>query len=303
MHRHQSITGLHIEPTNICTLKCAGCARTQFIQQWPQHWRNHSIDIDALMQFLDIDLQGIMVELCGNYGDPIYHPDLLTLVTQLKQRGARIGISTNGSYQTESWWQQLVLLLDPEDFVQFSVDGTPENFTQYRENANWESIETAMRVCAQATVRTVWKYIPFAYNTETIEQAQQLSEQLGIDQFRIVLSDRFDSTTQHLLPSGQFLGSRYQAQQQWKQDHTQPLLSPKCNSGNEHYISADGHYVPCCYLHDHRFYYKTQFGKDKKQYAITDTTLTAILNQPAVIDFYQSLPAQSGCQFNCAQTV
>lgn len=250
-----------------------------------------------------MDLQGVMVELCGTYGDPIYHSDLLNLISQLKQRGARIGITTNGSYQTEPWWEQLVLLLGADDFIQFGVDGTPENFTQYRENANWKSIETAMRVCAQSSVKSIWKYIPFAYNIETIEQAQQLSESLGIDQFRIDLSDRFDSATQHLIPSGQFIGSRYQSQQQWKQDHAPVSLKPKCDTGKEHYVSADGYYVPCCYLHDHRFYYKTQFGKNKRQYAIADTTLTTILSQPAVIEFYQSLPEQSGCQFNCAQTV
>jgi organic radical activating enzyme len=299
---HQPITGLHIEPTNICTLKCAGCARTRFIQQWPQHWRNHSIDINTLMQFLDIDLQGVMVELCGNYGDPIYHPELLSLVSQLKQRGARIGISTNGSYQTEHWWQQLTLLLDSEDFVQFSVDGTPENFTQYRENADWDSIEMAMRTCAGASVQTVWKYIPFAYNTNTIEQAQQLSESLGIDQFRVVLSDRFDSATQHLLPDEKFLGSRYRAQQQWKQTHDSALLEPKCHRGNEHYVSAEGYYVSCCYLHDHRFYYKTPFGKHKSLYSIKETTLTNILSRPDVVNFYQTLPDQPGCQFNCSKS-
>ena len=254
------------------------------------------------MQFLDVDLQGVMVELCGNYGDPIYHPDLLNMVSQLKSRGARIGITTNGSYRTEDWWQQLALLLNADDFVQFSVDGAPENFTQYRVNADWATIEIAMRVCSQATVQTIWKYIPFSYNTHTIEQAQQLSQDLGIDQFRIDPSDRFDDATKHLLPAGQFLGSRYQSQRQWKQDHSQNLLDPKCSRGNEHYVSADGYYVPCCYLHDHRFYYKTQYGKNKPQYAIANTTLTKILDQPAVIEFYQSLPTQSGCQFNCAQT-
>jgi hypothetical protein len=53
-----NITGFHIEPTNICTLKCAGCARTKFIDQWPQHWKNHSIDIEKLLKFIDIELVG-----------------------------------------------------------------------------------------------------------------------------------------------------------------------------------------------------------------------------------------------------
>ncbi len=77
------ISGLHIEPTNICTLKCPGCARTRFLDQWPQHWKNHSLDVDQLLKFLDIDLSNLDIVLCGNYGDPIYHPDLIDFVTKL----------------------------------------------------------------------------------------------------------------------------------------------------------------------------------------------------------------------------
>ena len=50
------VTGFHIEPTNICTLKCPGCARTQFIDKWPSRWKNYNLDINKVMNFLDIDL-------------------------------------------------------------------------------------------------------------------------------------------------------------------------------------------------------------------------------------------------------
>ena len=135
-----AIVGFHIELTNICTLKCAGCARTMFIDQWPQHWRNHSLDIEQLLKFLDCDLQGKILTLCGNYGDPIYHPDFLNIVSKFKQRGAVVDIITNGSYKKQEWWHELGTLLTDQDSVAFSVDGIPDNFTQYRVNANWPSI-------------------------------------------------------------------------------------------------------------------------------------------------------------------
>jgi len=304
-HRHlpiDSITGFHIEPTNICTLKCPGCARTRFIDQWPQHWQNHSIDVSALMQFLDVDLTGRQIMLCGNYGDPIYHPDFYNLVSQLKQRGSIIHITTNGSYRSVNWWQRLVALLDGQDSITFSVDGIPDNFTQYRINADWESIKSAMTTCSSSAVTTIWKYIPFSYNVNDIDQAQQLSQSLGIKQFQVDPSDRFDALTDHLKPSEKFLGNRFTAQQTWMQDKSTAGVQPKCVDGRQHYISADGYYVPCCYLQDHRFYYKTNFGRQKKLYNITDHTLSEILSRPAVIDFYHSLPEQAGCQFNCPQT-
>ena len=296
-----NIAGLHIEPTNICTLKCAGCARTRFIQQWPQHWKNHSIDIQDLIRFLDCDLEGKKINLCGNYGDPIYHPEFHDLVGALKQRGCVITIITNGSYRSVEWWQQLTTMLDSTDTVIFSVDGTPENFVQYRVNADWPSIEQAMLTCAQSQVRTVWKYIVFSYNQHDIESADQLRSQLGLDEFRVEHSDRFDQQTEHLKPTVEFLGSRYNEQQNWKHNQTSTALDPKCANQQQHFVSAEGYYGPCCYLQDHRFYYKTPFGKNKSAYRIADTTLSKILTQSTTVEFYNNLPQQSGCQYNCPQ--
>jgi len=297
------ITGFHIEPTNICTLKCPGCARTRFIDQWPQHWKNHSLDIDELLTFIDIDLSGNKINLCGNYGDPIYHPDFIELVTCLKARGAVITITTNGSYKTQHWWEQLISKLTPADTITFSVDGTPENFTQYRVNADWESILIGMQVVAQSVCNSAWKYIPFSYNQNNIEEAQQLSKDIGIKHFRVEFSDRFDAQTEFLKPDDTLIGSRYVAQVQWKTNNTISTVSPKCHQGQDHFITADGYYTPCCYLADHRFYYKTTFGKNKKQYDIRQHTLTEILQQPQTVEFYQTLDQQPGCQYNCPKTV
>ena len=297
-----NIAGLHIEPTNICTLKCAGCPRTRFIQQWPQHWRNHSVDVAELMQFLDCDLEGKQIILSGNYGDPIYHPEFHNLIQQLKQRGCNIELTTNGSYRSIEWWQKLAGLFDSQDTVIFSVDGLPDNFTKYRINADWPSIEQAMKICAESAAKTVWKYIVFSYNQADIESADQLRSQLGLSQFRIEHSDRFDKQTEHLRPDSEFIGSRYDQQQNWKQNKLPLGLQSKCNNQKEHFISADGYYVPCCYLQDHRFYYKTQFGKNKSVYKISDNTLSQVLNQPATIEFYNNLSQQPACQYNCPQT-
>ena len=117
------IAGLHIEPTNLCTLKCAGCARTRFIEQWPQHWHNYNLDIDLVLKFLNIDLTGLPIILCGNYGDPIYHPNFIDFVKQLKQRNAWLHIITNGSYQKATWWQELTKVLDKNDTITFTNSG------------------------------------------------------------------------------------------------------------------------------------------------------------------------------------
>jgi len=291
--------GIYIEPTNICTLKCAGCARTTFLSQWPQHWRNHSIDIDQLMQFLDLDLAGKKVLLSGNYGDPIYHPDFVDLVARLKLRGARLEITTNGSHLKADWWHQLVSHFTAADVITFSIDGLPSNFTQYRQNADWSSISQAIKICVDSPAQVVWKYIPFDFNQHDIAQAQQLSQELGFDSFRVDPSKRFDDVaTVDLKPNSQLVSEEYQSRVTWKQtSHGQ--VNAKCQNQQEHFITADGYYTPCCFIADHRWLYKTQFGKQKNSYSIKHNTLTGILAQPQVIEFYDHIPDQPVCQFSC----
>ena len=296
------IQGIDLEPTNICTLKCPGCSRTQFIEQWPQHWQNHSLDRSALMKFLDIDLSGLPVVMCGNYGDPIYHPDLVGMVRDLKQRGvAKIDLTTNGSHRKQSWWQEFTAELSADDVVTFSIDGIPENFTQYRINGDWPSILTAINECVKSPCKTAWKFIPFSYNQHDIEQARQLSQDLGIDSFEISLSDRFDEKTMHFKPNNELIGIRLENQQNWKKSILAKTINPQCHSGTMHFISADGHYAPCGYSIDHRFYYKSEFGKNRKQYSIQNTTLSEILTRSQVTEFYNNLTQQPVCQFNCGE--
>ena len=295
-----SIKGFHVEPTNICTLKCSGCARTRFIDQWPQHWKNQNINIDSLLRFLDLDLTNKKITLCGNYGDPIYHPDFVDLVKQLKARGTTLSIVTNGSYKKQNWWQELVSNLDSTDSITFSVDGTPENFTQYRVNADWESIRIGMDVVANSHCDSSWKYIPFAFNQTDIEQTKKLSQSIGIKHFCVDPSDRFDDQTRELIPAAAALiGARYSAQIAIKSNNSASTVDPKCQSGQEHFITAEGYYSPCCFLADHRFYYKTPFGKNKKQYSIDQYTLSQILERSQTIEFYQVLDQQPGCQYSC----
>ena len=297
-----AITEFHIEPTNICTLKCSGCARTRFINQWPQHWKNHNLNIDELLRFLDIDLTGKRIVLCGNYGDPIYHNDLIDFVKKLKARGVSLSITTNGSYKTQQWWEELVDNLSSSDTINFSVDGTPENFTQYRVNADWESIQVGMKVVANSKCNSSWKYIPFAFNQTDIDQVEKLSQDIGIKNFRVQFSDRFDEQTQELLPDISMMGPRYAEQSKWKSNNSELKVNPRCQSGKDHFITAEGYYSPCCYLADHRFYYKTIFGKNKSQYDIRKHTLSEILQHPQTIEFYRTLDQQPGCQYNCPNT-
>ena len=164
----------------------------------------------------------------------------------------------------------------------------------------WQGID----ICVAHRINCVWKYIVFAYNQQDIERARQLSQDLGMTDFVVDHSDRFDDTTQHLMPDAQFLGDKYQTQQKIKTQDSTGKVAPKCAAGDHHFISAEGFYTPCCYIGDHRFYYKSQFGKNKSVYDIRKNSLSQLLIQDPVVDFFSNLESSplAVCQFNCPKT-
>ena len=237
------VNGIHIEPTNICTLKCPRCARTNFLETFTtKAWSNQNLDLETLKKFLDIDLKNVKVLLCGNYGDPIYYPDLFPMIQYFKNQKSNITLVTNGSYRKEIWWEELVSLLSENDTIIFSVDGTPENFIQYRVNADWDSIYAGMRIVAKNNINSIWKYIPFSFNENDILETKELSQKIGLKKFIIEPSDRWESSNDTLMPKRKFENTRYESIIHWKHKNGKnQSINPKCFKGDQHFITSDGY--------------------------------------------------------------
>ena len=295
------ITGFHIEPTNMCTLKCPQCSRTDFISRFPNKWTNKNLNLDQLKQFLDIDLKDKTISLCGNYGDPIYYPHIFDMITYFKDAGAIISLATNGSYKTQDWWQQLASMLDDRDTVIFGIDGLPENFTKYRINADWLSIKVGIDILTKTNIITKWQYIPFSFNETNIDEARRLSQEYGITEFFVMNSDRWGTQQDWLAPAANNLIDEKKII--WKNSSQRTIdISPYCiQTNNSHYISADGYYAPCCWVAEHRWYYKSEFYKNRSQYDISNTTISKILASSQSKDFYNSVEDAklNYCTFNC----
>jgi MoaA/NifB/PqqE/SkfB family radical SAM enzyme len=294
-----TIQGFHLELTNMCTLKCPRCARTQFIESFPSKWVNKNLNLEHLKQFLDIDLTDKTFRLCGNYGDPIYYKDLFKFISWAKQKNANIFLVTNGSYQTTDWWHELTSLLDDQDVIEFSIDGLPESFTKYRVNADWPSIEQGIKIVTKGPAKTTWKFIPFSFNEHEVEQAKQLSNDYDITNFYVQKSYRWEDENDWLKPAQPILFKN-------KVDdyyNNNIEIEPICiKNNNEHYISADGFYMPCCFVGDYRFYYKSEFFKNNKIYDISKTTITKILTET---EFFKTIneTRPNYCILNCSRTL
>jgi len=293
------LVSLHVESTSRCTLACPRCERTIFLEKFGR--KNFSIqdlDIKAFENFLDVPVD--RVSFCGNIGDPIYHREFIKLVKMLTSKCQKIIITTNGSYKSRKWWKNLNSVLRPSDQIRFSIDGTPKNFTEYRVNADWDSILVGIQECVLGPASTEWKYIPFSFNEHDIDETEKLSVNLGIDKFFVESSDRWVKNDP--LKPNEYIGSRDTLRQMYKNESIRDFdIDPRCENHKEHYIGADGYYTPCCYSKNYEFYYKSEWWKNRNKHNIATTKLSEQIRH--FDEFYSTIQTEryDYCVFNCGK--
>ena len=296
------LPSLHIEPTSRCTLACPRCARTVMLETFGKKALPIvDLDVKDFENFVDLDLERIM--LCGVYGDPIYHRQFEELIKTCKRKANKISIVTNGGHRTQSWWRSVVALLDASDDITFSIDGTPENFTDYRVNGDWASTLIGLKECVSGSVKTIWKYIPFSYNENDIESVKKLALDLGVDDFEISYGDRWEENDWLKPKNKNLIDARFNNKEDFKKTAKRDFeIDPFCKDQQKHYIGANGRYMPCCYVADHRFYYKSQWWKNQKEHNIKNSKLS---EQIVLFNtFYNTINAEKPeyCIFNCSKS-
>lgn len=178
---------LHVEPSTRCTIACPHCPRTMYLGDVSIH----DCDIDMVVNAC----HGIdRLALCGNHGDPIYHPRFHDLISGVKTAHPDIciDINTNGAFRSADWWRKLALILDEKDELVFSIDGMPYNNHIYRVNSKWKHIEEAVTTVRSINkkVNMVWKWILFNYNEDEVLQGIRLAKKMGFNWFKVIGSTR-----------------------------------------------------------------------------------------------------------------
>jgi len=253
----------HIEPTSRCTLECPGCDRTWYKKTF-KHQIIQDIDIQALHKFFSSNnFTASKITLCGNNGDPIYHPEFENLVSMLKSQKHKLSIHTNGSAKTSKFWHSVCSKLDKNDRIVFAVDGLQDTNHLYRKNSNWHQIMEAIQIATSYDFRTEWQFIVFATNQHQIEEAKNLSKKLKMDHFRLVKSDRWiDESLHEFMPTDQYINEKYALKKNTVNNNTtKKQMSPKCLTNQDIFIDSQGNIFPCCYSATYRFRQKNPFGK------------------------------------------
>ena len=104
--------------THACNLRCAHCYQAEYRSHMPREELLQALDqFDEMLAGQDVQAQ---INLTG--GEPLLHPDFFPLAEEIRRRGHRLGVLTNGTLIDRDTAARLASLSPV--FVQVSLDGT-----------------------------------------------------------------------------------------------------------------------------------------------------------------------------------
>lgn len=193
---------LTVELTSRCRLRCLKCTRTLL----GRNLRVSDLPIDHFKKIVE-GCSHDTINLTGNVGDAIYHPQFLSCIDVVKELDKSFELYTNGSGRDESFWRDLFEKMDSGDRVAFSVDGLRDTAGVYRvgfKSSDFDEVMSAMKIGVDMGKRVSWFFIPFSFNEHQIEEAAELAVSMGVT-FHVKMSNRWLGEDDPLIPSNKRL--------------------------------------------------------------------------------------------------
>ena len=197
MYRYEAIREVHVELTTRCNASCPQCPRNISGGEVNPGLPLTELTLDDVQRIFPHELLGRLRKIyaCGNYGDPMVAKDTLAIFEHLRrENGAmELGMFTNGSGRTASFWQGLAKIVS---YVRFSIDGLEDTNHLYRRGTHWPRIMESVEAFIGAGGRAEWDFIVFKHNEHQIDLARALAEKLGFQRFFLKKTSRFAGALQ-----------------------------------------------------------------------------------------------------------
>ena len=268
-----TVKSIQLEISSYCNAACPQCPRNYFggstiptlpLKKWSLNEFKKIFTIDLLDQLEQ-------VYFCGTYGDPMTNTKIVDMCQFLKESRSdiKIGIHTNGGVGQAHDYTELAKLTD---FIAFGIDGLEDTNDIYRRHVKWTRVMDNAQAYISAGGCAIWDFIVFKHNEHQIEQARELSQELGFNDFTVKKTSRFlnrshDFSEKLLVQNRQgFIDYAISipTNPDYRNEHYQILhhvadltqyakTTPiHCNALRiqEIYIGADGFVFPCGWLHD-----------------------------------------------------
>ena len=119
---------LYIEPTNQCNLQCRTCIRNFWNEPMGKMSKEvFSRIIEGIGSFSPLP----ETVFFGGFGEPLFHPEIVEMITRIKKLGIKVEMITNGTLLTKDMSRALINA--HLDRLWVSLDGaTPDSYTDVR---------------------------------------------------------------------------------------------------------------------------------------------------------------------------
>ena len=185
---------LHIELSNACNAACPMC--TRFHVNSPLIRPDLEIDqitIEKFKQYFPPEVVNKceVILFCGVHGDPGMAKDLYEICEYIDEVSPKtvIRMNTNGGMRKPEFWTKMGTLFSKKlrDHwswqITFSIDGLADTNHLYRRNVDWDKLIANAKAFIDAGGRAEWDYLIFKHNEHQIDEAKQLSKDMGFYAF------------------------------------------------------------------------------------------------------------------------
>ena len=187
---------LNLDITYRCPLECLRCGRqTSF--------RNKNLRVPGrdltLEEFNKITNFFPRISFCGQYSDPIHHPQFIDFLKMCKEKNIIVEVHVASSFKSKEFFIEAFNAYPKAEWI-FGIDGLPENSHLYRVNQDGNKLYDIMLESKKILIsKPVWQYIIFKYNENDIDTAMNKAKQDGVD-FLVINSSRWINSKDLLRP-------------------------------------------------------------------------------------------------------
>lgn len=194
MTQGKIINHLDICISSYCQAYCAGCERNDKDQQ-PSEWilqNQKHMSADIFKKFLDSGYNKFKeygrLQLCGELGDPMMHPDIdsiLDIAFSYKLLDGVL-INTNGGLRQPKWYE-MQAKKNRDLAIAFGIDGLDHDTNwKYRKGVNFQRAWDNMVTFHNNGGYVEWHYILFEWNYKDIPEVVKAAKELKLKKDQLV---------------------------------------------------------------------------------------------------------------------
>jgi hypothetical protein len=265
-----------------------GCSRFKDFYHPHKHFQNGlHLDPEVLFKGLQETPDLHFILFCGNYGDPIFHPELHSIIQRIRLEypNLRVLMHTNAAAHSMNYWQKLASLFSQNNsYVKFSIDGLKKGHELFRRGTQWEKAIENAQSFIDAGGNAIWQMIEFDHNRHEAQACKDLAEEMGFKKFQL-RRNNYPGLDQHIQTAPNASSISNQGAEKstsaelvsWHQSHLAQSqttrIDCKAKSRNNLYLDVHGHVWPCCWVGGLPYRPEDSLREHFKQAFVAENTL------------------------------